>query len=85
MLPQPSKQQLLPPPIPESQSPPDELNVKFKIDRIEVVGSTIFTPKDFATVTSSFVGRELTFAELLQIKELKLSHQPDQAMEATST
>ena len=72
VLPQPSKQEQLRTPdiLPESQIPePDDLNVKFKIDRIEVVGSTIFKPEDFATVTSSFIGRELTFTELLQIKD----------------
>ncbi|NDJ24831.1 BamA/TamA family outer membrane protein [Nostoc sp. B(2019)] len=71
VLPQPSEQeQLLPPPIPESQIlQPDNLNVKFKVDQIKVIGSTIFKPEDFAAVTSSFVGRELTFAELLQIKD----------------
>ena len=69
--PQPSQEQLLPPDKrPESQIPePDNLNVKFKIERIEVIGSTIFKPEDFAAVTSSFVGRELTFVELLQIKD----------------
>ena len=70
VLPQPSQQLLPPAKLPESQIPePDDLNVKFKVNQIEVIGSTIFKPEDFAAVTSSFVGRELTFAELLQIKD----------------
>ncbi|PAX45810.1 ShlB/FhaC/HecB family hemolysin secretion/activation protein [Brunnivagina elsteri] len=71
ILPQPSQQEpLVPPPQPETQIPGiDDPNVKFKVDRIEVVGSTVFKPKDFIPVTSPFVGRELTFAELLEVKD----------------
>ncbi len=42
--------------------------VKYQVDRFEVVGSTVFQPTDFATVTAPFIGRELTFAELLQAR-----------------
>ncbi|MHC5933629.1 POTRA domain-containing protein [Nostoc sp.] len=40
-----------------------------RVDRIQVVGSTVFKPEQFATVTAPFVGRELTFAELLQVRD----------------
>ncbi|GBE92392.1 surface antigen [Nostoc cycadae WK-1] len=47
----------------------DDSNAKFRVDRIEVVGSTVFKPEDFAPITAPFVGREVTFADLLQVKE----------------
>ncbi|WP_392535724.1 ShlB/FhaC/HecB family hemolysin secretion/activation protein [Nostoc sp. C117] len=72
VLPQPlPPEPLLPPPqLPETQIPAqDNIDAKFQVDRIEVVGSTIFKPEDFTRVTSPFVGRKLTFAELLQVKD----------------
>jgi hemolysin activation/secretion protein len=72
VLPQPSQQEpLVPPPqLPGTETPGiNDPNIKFKVDRVEVVGSTVFKPEDFIPVTSPFVGRELTFAELLQVKD----------------
>jgi hemolysin activation/secretion protein len=72
VLPQPSQSDPLDPPpqLPETQIPgQDDPNLKFKVDRIEVVGSTVFKPEDFTPVTSPYIGRELTFAELLQVKD----------------
>jgi hemolysin activation/secretion protein len=72
VLPQPSQPEplLSPPQLPKTEIPGNnDQNIKFKVDRIEVVGSTIFQPEDFTAVTSSFVGRELTFTELLQVKD----------------
>ncbi|MEA5618389.1 ShlB/FhaC/HecB family hemolysin secretion/activation protein [Cronbergia sp. UHCC 0137] len=72
ILTQPSEPELLIPPakLLEPQIPEqDDPNQKFKIDQIEVVGSTVFKPEDFIPVTSQYVGRELTFVELLQVKE----------------
>ncbi|MBE9209624.1 ShlB/FhaC/HecB family hemolysin secretion/activation protein [Nostoc sp. LEGE 06077] len=71
-LPQPSdKEPLLPPVQLPDQSTPgeDDSSAKFRVDRIEVVGSTVFKPADFAPITAPFIGREVTFAELLQVKE----------------
>ncbi|MBU7583110.1 MAG: ShlB/FhaC/HecB family hemolysin secretion/activation protein [Nostoc sp. TH1S01] len=71
-LPQPSEQEPLLPPVELPDQPTtgeDDPNLKFRVERIEVVGSTIFTPKDFAPITAPFVGREISFAELLQVKE----------------
>ncbi|MGM3307446.1 ShlB/FhaC/HecB family hemolysin secretion/activation protein [Anabaena sp. WFMT] len=73
VLPQPSEtEQLLPPLELPDQSIPgqDDSNAKFQVDRIEVVGSTVFTPEQFAAITEPFVGKELTFVELLQIKDV---------------
>ncbi|MBG1258855.1 ShlB/FhaC/HecB family hemolysin secretion/activation protein [Nostoc commune] len=68
----PDKNQLLPSlELPKNQPIPgqDDPNARFRVDRIEVVGSTVFKPEQFAAITNPFVGRELTFAELLQIKD----------------
>lgn len=69
--PQPSDRELLPlPNLPElPSSGPGDANEKFRVDRIEVVGSTVFQPEQFAKVTAPFIGRELTFAELLQARD----------------
>ncbi|BAZ40847.1 hypothetical protein NIES4101_68080 [Calothrix sp. NIES-4101] len=66
-----TQEQLIPtpktlePPIPGQNSP----DAKFQIDRIEVVGSTVFKSEDFTPITSGFVGREVTFAELQQVQD----------------
>ncbi|BAY99426.1 surface antigen variable number [Tolypothrix tenuis PCC 7101] len=72
MLPQPPETNpILPPPQLPDQSTPsqDDPNAKFRVERIEVVGSTVFKPEQFAAITAPFVGKELSFVELLQIKE----------------
>lgn len=72
VLPQPSDQeQLLPSvPLPEQPAPGmDDANAKFRVERIEVVGSTVFTPKQFAVITDPFVGRDVSFVEILQVKD----------------
>ncbi|MEH2467742.1 ShlB/FhaC/HecB family hemolysin secretion/activation protein [Nostoc sp.] len=72
VLPQPSdNNQLLPPPkLPEQPiSGQDDPNARFQVDRIEVVGSTVFKPEQLTAITAPFVGRELTFIELLQVKD----------------
>jgi hemolysin activation/secretion protein len=68
VLPKPSAEnQLLP--SPELPNQPDYSHTIFKVDRIEVIGSTVFKPEQFAPVTDPFLGRELTFAELLQVRD----------------
>ncbi len=72
VLPQPSNQEPLLPsvPLPDQPTlPEDNPNAKFRVDRIEVVGSTVFKPEQFAVITAPFVGREVSFAELLQVKD----------------
>ncbi|MEH2276494.1 MAG: ShlB/FhaC/HecB family hemolysin secretion/activation protein [Nostoc sp.] len=72
VLPQPSdnNQLLLPPKLPEQPiSGQDDPNARFQVDRIEVVGSTVFKPEQLTAITAPFVGRELTFIELLQVKD----------------
>ncbi len=67
----PDKDQLSPSPTPPNQPilEPDDPNAKFKVDRVEVVGSTVFSAEQLAAITNPFVGKNLTFAELLQIKD----------------
>ncbi|AUT04278.1 peptide transporter [Nostoc sp. CENA543] len=72
VLPPPSEPEPLLPPVqtPDQSTPtPEDPNAKFQVDRIEVVGSTVFSPAEFAKITSPFVGREVSFAELLQVKD----------------
>ncbi|XGW00175.1 MAG: ShlB/FhaC/HecB family hemolysin secretion/activation protein [Leptolyngbya sp. BL-A-14] len=69
--PPPADSELLPlPKLPEQPlSKPEDSTETFRVDRIEVVGSTVFKPEQFGKVTAPFVGRELTFAELLQARD----------------
>ncbi len=72
VLPQPSdnNQLLSPPKLPEQPiSRQDDPNARFQVDRIEVVGSTVFKPEQLTAITAPFVGRKLTFIELLQVKD----------------
>jgi hemolysin activation/secretion protein len=72
IVPQPPNQdQLLPKPEVPNQPTleQDDPQAKFQVDQIEVVGSTVFTPAQFAQITTPFVGREITFAQLLQIRD----------------
>ncbi|MEH2401681.1 ShlB/FhaC/HecB family hemolysin secretion/activation protein [Nostoc sp.] len=72
LLPQSSdNNQLLPPPklLEQPISGQDDPNARFQVDRIEVVGSTVFKPEQLTAITAPFVGRKLTFIELLQVKD----------------
>lgn len=40
----------------------------FRVDRFEVEGSTRFKPEDFKAVTAPFIGKDLTFAQLLEAR-----------------
>ncbi len=55
-----------PPEIP--QTPPPELGVKVKVQRVEVLGSTVFSPQQLEAAVASFIGKEATFEELLAIR-----------------
>ncbi|HBB33503.1 MAG TPA: ShlB/FhaC/HecB family hemolysin secretion/activation protein [Cyanobacteria bacterium UBA8803] len=61
----------LPPLTPPSQppeNPPPELGVSVKVKRIEVLGSTVFSPAELAAAVASFIGKDATFEELLGIR-----------------
>ena len=68
--PLPPVEQLLPP-VP--QRPAEELPSipgTIEVDRFEVVGSTIFSKQELDAVLKNFVGRPLTFAELLEARSV---------------
>jgi hemolysin activation/secretion protein len=85
-FPVPQLPQLLPPPIelipPNGTSPqeqlPDNANQKILVDKFEVIGSTVFSPKELAKVTAKFTKRLITLGELFQarsaITDLYVSH-----------
>jgi len=60
-------------PLPQLPNQPileeNDPNARFRVERIEVIGNTVFTPEQLAAITASYVGRELSFIELLQIRD----------------
>lgn len=74
-------------PLPQLPNPPiledNDPNARFRVDRIEVIGSTVFTPEQLAAITASFVGRELTFVELLQARDAITKFYTDQGYVTT--
>lgn len=68
-LPIPTPAPLLTPkksPIPPQIDP--AVSAKIKVKRVEVEGSTVFSSKELANAVSSFVGQELTYKQLLEIR-----------------
>ncbi|MBD1805472.1 ShlB/FhaC/HecB family hemolysin secretion/activation protein [Microcoleus sp. FACHB-SPT15] len=57
---------LTPPELPLTPSP--EIGVTVKVERIEVLGSTVFSADEVQAAVASFVGKEATFEELLAIR-----------------
>ena len=49
-------------------TPPPEVEVKVKVRRVEVLGSTVFSPAELEAAVASFIGKEATFEELLAIR-----------------
>lgn len=71
--PQPPLEEQLPPPaelVPQPSEPlvPGDVPTTVRVNRFEIVGSTVFSPEELAAVTADFAGRDLTFAELLQAR-----------------
>ncbi|HEY9822470.1 MAG TPA: ShlB/FhaC/HecB family hemolysin secretion/activation protein [Candidatus Sericytochromatia bacterium] len=52
--------------IPGTPSP--ELGVKVKVQRVEVLGSTAFSPAELDAAVAAFIGKEATFEDLLEIR-----------------
>ena len=67
--PLPEAQQLLPP-VPAPAQPAELPNIPgtIKVDRFEVVGSTVFSKQELDAALEDFGGRPLTFAQLLQAR-----------------
>ncbi|NES18658.1 MAG: ShlB/FhaC/HecB family hemolysin secretion/activation protein, partial [Symploca sp. SIO3E6] len=55
-------------PTPETPETPSELGVTVKVERVEVLGSTVFAPTELAAAVAEFMGKEATFEELLEIR-----------------
>jgi len=64
----PEAEQLLPPAVPAPAQPAELTNIPgtIKVDQFEVVGSTVFSKQELEATLKDFVGRPLTFAQLLQ-------------------
>lgn len=58
---------LLPPPE-TPQTPPPQLGVTVKVKRVEVLGSTVFSPAELEAAVAPFIGKDATFEELLAIR-----------------
>jgi len=58
---------LLPPPE-TPQTPPPQLGVTIKVKRVEVLGSTVFSPAELEAAVAPFIGKNATFEELLAIR-----------------
>jgi hypothetical protein len=63
--PLPPPEQLLPPAVPVPAQPAELPNIPgtIKVDRFEVVGSTVFSKQELDGALEDFVGRPLTFAQ----------------------
>jgi hemolysin activation/secretion protein len=65
----PAESLLKDPSILKPVAPPETSgDLKIKVDRFEVVGSTVFTAADFDAITKPFIGRELSFTDVLQVR-----------------
>jgi hemolysin activation/secretion protein len=65
----PSLPELLPPAnpnIPESTTP--DLPGTIRVKRFQIIGSTVFTPADFDRITQAYLNRDISIAELFEIR-----------------
>ncbi|MFM7471333.1 MAG: ShlB/FhaC/HecB family hemolysin secretion/activation protein [Nodosilinea sp.] len=63
--------QLLPstPSVPTPPQPPsEELPDTITVERFEVIGSTVFSPEDFAKITQPYTQKPISIAELFQVR-----------------
>ncbi|HEY9808440.1 MAG TPA: ShlB/FhaC/HecB family hemolysin secretion/activation protein [Halomicronema sp.] len=65
-IPQPSPLQPTPLPVPGMGDPRIEIPGTIRVERFEFEGNTAFSAEELAEVTKDFVGKEITFGELLQ-------------------
>ncbi|MBR8839909.1 MAG: ShlB/FhaC/HecB family hemolysin secretion/activation protein [Stigonema ocellatum SAG 48.90 = DSM 106950] len=70
VLPDPEKLFPSPPSTPPTREEvPSEFPGTITVSRFEVVGNSVFSPKELAKATEKFTNRQITFAELLQASE----------------
>ncbi|MGG6296814.1 ShlB/FhaC/HecB family hemolysin secretion/activation protein [Leptolyngbya sp. AN02str] len=72
----PPPEQLLP--RPDAPAIPPELgdgpSTTIRVNRFEVVGSTVFSAEELAEITAPYTNRDLSFAELLQVRTAITQH-----------
>ncbi|XGV98291.1 MAG: POTRA domain-containing protein [Leptolyngbya sp. BL-A-14] len=67
--PLPSPEPLLPPPPASAPSePPAKTPETITIDRVDIIGSTVFSAAEFAKITEPFTKRPLSIADLFQLR-----------------
>ncbi|WP_370460832.1 MULTISPECIES: ShlB/FhaC/HecB family hemolysin secretion/activation protein [Brasilonema] len=70
--PLPPPDQLLPPPTTTPTTPeqaiPSDVSQSITVKKFEVTGSTVFSPKDFAKITTPYTNRPITLAELFEVR-----------------
>ena len=66
--PLPPPEQLLQPSAPAQPEELPNIPGTIKVDRFEVIGSTVFSKEELDAVLKDFIGRPLTFAQLLQAR-----------------
>ncbi|MBW4527398.1 MAG: ShlB/FhaC/HecB family hemolysin secretion/activation protein [Phormidium tanganyikae FI6-MK23] len=68
--PLPPPDQLLPQPISPPSTPENPGNVPdtIQVKQFDIVGSTVFSAKDFEAITKPYLNRNVSFAELLQLR-----------------
>lgn len=69
-IPLPPPDQLLPQPIspPSTIETPGNIPDTIQVKQFDVVGSTVFSAKDFEPITKPYLNRDVSFAELLQLR-----------------
>ncbi len=67
-LPSPPKPLVPPPQIPQAPEIKGSPQTTIKVQRFVFKGNTVFSDKQLEAVTTPFLGREITFAELLQAR-----------------
>ncbi|MEW6496073.1 MAG: ShlB/FhaC/HecB family hemolysin secretion/activation protein [Cyanobacteriota bacterium] len=68
---QPPPDQLLSPPtqeLPPSQSPPEEAPATLIVEQFKFEGNTVFSDAELANQLKEYIGRRISFAELLQAR-----------------
>jgi hemolysin activation/secretion protein len=64
----PTQSPSLTPPPQAPLTPPSQLSVTIKVKRVEVLGSTVFSPAELNAAVTSFIGKDATFEDLLAIR-----------------
>ncbi|MBE9115559.1 ShlB/FhaC/HecB family hemolysin secretion/activation protein [Lusitaniella coriacea LEGE 07157] len=75
-LPPPSEL-LQPGPTAPQPQPGEDVPDVIRVERFEILGSTVFSEEEWAEVTAPFTNRSISFAELLEVRSLITQHYID--------